>query len=374
MSYQAIGKMNDFISNLDANLAQWKEEHNGKIIGCFPIYCPEEILHAAGMLPVGLWGEERSIIEANTLLETFACTIVRSNLEMALTGHLDFLDGVVFPSTCDTVQCMAGIWRRKFPSMFNSYLAYPANRTSSAAQEYVFHVLSVFRKEIEELAGKKISESQLLKSIQIFNEHKRLMNSLYSIRREKPGIIRQTDFNSILKAAVLMPKEVHINLLQELVREITRTGERSISQGPKIVLSGHLITDELASIVDELGFLVVDDDFARGSRLFRSTLVSEGEPITELGRRYLGMGPCSTLHDDRAYRGEYLAKMVKESSADGVVLFLLKFCEPEVFDYPWIKKDLHRNQITSIMLEFDQESASGGQIRTRLQAFKELLA
>ena len=95
----------------------FKKETGKGAVGIMPVYCPEEIVHAAGYLPIGMWGAQgKQISKARTLLPPFACSIMQSVMELQLEGAYDELDAVIFSVPCDTLKCMSQKWKGKAPA------------------------------------------------------------------------------------------------------------------------------------------------------------------------------------------------------------------------------------------------------------------
>src|SRR3972149_4255449 len=184
-----------------SSVSDWKGARKSKkAIGCFPVYTPEEIIHAAGMLPVGLLGGGAIEIDyADSRIQSFVCSIARSTLELGLKGRLNILDGVVFPSICDVARNLAGIWRRNFPTMFVEYVHFPQNITSAHAVEYLVSELLKLKTGLEKLSGKKISNDDIANSIKIYNENRALVSKLYQLRTKKPWAISTSELYTIIR-------------------------------------------------------------------------------------------------------------------------------------------------------------------------------
>lgn len=69
------------------------KETGKNAFGCFPIYTPEEIVYAAGYLPVGLWGGQTTFKNVDKYIQSFCCSIMRANMELGMKGTYDFLAG-----------------------------------------------------------------------------------------------------------------------------------------------------------------------------------------------------------------------------------------------------------------------------------------
>ena len=117
----------------------------------------------------------------------------------------------------------------------------------------------------------------------------------------------------------------------------------------------------------------IDDDLCTGSRYFLHMTPPEGPHLRRIAKRYLNRVPCPSKHSDSFDRREYLVDMVRQGQADGIVMLILKFCDPHDFDYPDVAKSLTENEIPHIKIETEMMPTSIEQVRTRLQAFVEML-
>ena len=86
-----------------------------------------ELIHAAGMLPFGIigGGDRVEIIKGDAYFQSYICHLPRSVVELGVSGRLDVLDGVLFPSICDVIRNLSGMWQLLFPSLYVKYLDVP---------------------------------------------------------------------------------------------------------------------------------------------------------------------------------------------------------------------------------------------------------
>lgn len=354
-------------------VTRWQQMTGGKVVGWLPIYVPEEIIHAAGALPVSLWGGSTEIARADAHLQGFACSVVRAVLEYGLKGTYSMVDGFIFPSTCDHIQNTADIWAGLFPHRPKFDLVYPANRQSQAARGYLEHLLAGLVQWLEELTGQKVTEDKLRGSIRIYNQYRALIAELYSLRSRRPESLSGPEMGQIIKASFFLEKAEFNRRLSELLPWLEK---RKVRPAPRVrlVVTGIMAEPvEVLAILDELGGAVVAADLALGARILRAPVKEELPPLAALADRHLRLGPCSTLYDCRKGRGAHLQQLVAEHAADGVLFLNMKFCELEEFDYPVLKAELEEAGIPLLFLEVEQQMSALGQVRTRLQAFLEVL-
>jgi len=125
--------------------------------------------------------------------------------------------------------------------------------------------------------------------------------------------------------------------------------------------------------VEDSGGAVIWDDLCTGTRFFDGQMDEAIDPIEAIARRYFERVICPTKHLDLTYRGENLVRMANEKRADGVIFLFLKFCDPHAFDYPYLKEYLDREGLPNMLLEVEGQIPAMGQLRTRLEAFVEML-
>lgn len=355
-------------------LRQDKERSSRKYIGCFPMYLPEELIHAAGALPVGIFGGPRRISLANSRLQTFACWPVRSALEWGLQGGMDFLDGIVFPDICDALQVLSEIWRNELPNMFSDFLVQPARLDTPLARTYYLKELSRFKLKLEDFLGSQATPEALRESIVLYNRHRQMLRELVALRQAAPGLISAGDVANVITASMLMSKEEHTQMLDRLLREL-RDHPRRPASGPRLALFGFLCDRPYPGILEllaELGAEVVADDLWTGSRYIATDVPENGDPLEALVDKLMNTVPCWTKHNGDRWVGDYVLQLVEQSGARGVVAMPTKYCEPVGFDYPDLKDLLAEREIPHLLLEID-EAQSLSQAKTRIQAFLEMI-
>lgn len=343
-----------------------------KAVGCFPYYTPDEIIYASGMLPVGLWGGQSRIGLADRFLQSFCCSLMRENMELGLNGSYDFLSAVVIPTYCDTLKCVCENWKYAVSQTCLIPVVYPQNRRIGAGMEYLVTELRRFQSELEQIAGREISEPDLLDSIEIYESWREVMRAFTNMAGRYSKTLNAKARHSVIKAAYFMDKKRHAEKVAELIGELENLPEE-ISSGLRVVVTGILAEpDTLLDLFDENGFVIAADDLAQESRQFRNSIRSGKTALEMLAYRMTAQS-CSTLYDETKSRGDLLIDLVKEKRADGVVISMLKFCDPEEFDYPIYKKELEAAKIPMLYLEIEQKMDSVEPLRTRIQSFTEML-
>jgi len=342
-------------------------------IGFFCPYVPEELIHAAGGLPFRLMGTPIKMSHVQAHLPPNCCHLVKSSLESLLQGELDFLKGIIFSHTCDSMQGLADIWafQRRTPLPFN--LMMPSRLDSELSHHFLKAEIERFKSFLESHVG-KISPQNLKTSIQLFNRIREQLQKIYVHRPTYHKQITGMDFARILRAGYLMDRQHYLELLNDLLDTLPEKTEESDNLVP-VYLTGNMThSNSYFSLIEESGAIVVQDDLCSGTRFLRLMVPEDIDPIEGLTHRYLTSFLCPTKYKGAYAHVETLLKEVEKSVARGVIFLLYKYCETHFFDYPDLKQALESKGIPTLLLEVEDPSYSIGQLKTRIQAFVEMLS
>lgn len=350
------------------------KETGKKAVGCFPIYAPEEIVYAAGMLPVGMWGGQTSGTLSDRYLQTFCCSVMKANTEQALLGMYDFLSAVIITAYCDTLKCVIENWKTAFPQMNILPVVYPQNRKTKAGREYMREEFNRVKRELEKLSGKTITPSDLEESIEIYDDYRCTMQEFTELVQRYPILLNAKSRHLIMKAAYFTDKKIYTDKVKKLIHELKKIPEEKTGKR-KIILSGLMAEpDGMLDILTENGMFVVADDLAHETRQFRTIAPKQGDALQRMAERIAMQDGCAFLYDKDKTRGERINKMVKKYQADAVVICQMKFCDPEELDYPILKRELDSEGVPLLYLEIEQQMDTLEQLRTRIQSFSEMLS
>lgn len=369
---QALDKFLELRNDPYAAAREWKDRTGGKVIGCFCCLAPEEIVHAAGALPVRITGENRQVCRSGAHLQNYCCSLARTGLDMALDGSLHFLDGTVFVHTCDTMMRLSDIWRLNAGFPVHADVVLPVRFEGGAARDYAFGELSCFREKVDELIG-PVSDEALRDSIAAYNENRGLLARLYELRRRDPGALPADQALWVVTSSSLMEKGEHNELLRLLLDELESSPDPTGDDGRiRLFGIGSVMEQwEFLEMLEQVGATLVDDDFCNGRRYFDNEAAGGSGPLDSIVERMWGGRSCPCKHVGRRDRASEIVDRVKESGARGALFWQFKFCEPHAFDYPYLKKALDEAGIPSVQLEIEQGSVSIGQLRTRVEALVE---
>lgn len=351
------------------------QQEGKKIFGWLCTYSPEEIIHAAGALPIRITGysNEVDLGDGNAYLYINNCSFSRSCLQMGLTHEYDFLNGVVGGSTCDGARRLFDLWRHYIGTPFHHVLTVPRKYTEAAHALYLREVLE-FKQHLEEYLGFTISDDALYKSIELYNRSRKLLWQLYELRkREKPPLTGAQTME-VLNACFHMPKEDFNDLLGSLISELSASTEENTGRA-RIMLVGSVCTnpDFIKSIEDQ-GGLVVTDELCTSTRYWGDlvSLDNTSTPVEAIARRYLNNYPCARMFpsDERFDR---IIQSAIDFKVDGVISQTVRYCVPYAHDLPLLNKRLQAHNIPMLALDVEYGTAGSGQIQTRVQAFLEML-
>jgi benzoyl-CoA reductase/2-hydroxyglutaryl-CoA dehydratase subunit BcrC/BadD/HgdB len=343
------------------------------VIGFFCSYVPEELLHAAGFLPLRLMGTPVKMSHVQAHLPSNCCHLVKSSLESLLQRELDFLQGVIFSQTCDSMQGLSDIWahQRHFPIHFN--LMIPTNLDSEHSRPYLKAEMERFKEFLESHSG-KITPQRMKDSIRLFNRIREKVGEIYTRRRKGVTPLPGRFFAQIIRAGYLIDRQRYLELLDELLNVLPEKIEESENLIP-VYLAGNMShSDSYFSLIEEAGAMVVQDDLCSGARTLRFTVPEDLDPLEALTQRYFTSFFCPTKHMGYRAHVETLLGEVQKSGARGVIFLLYKYCEAHYFDYPDLKAALESKGIPCLLLDVEDPSYSLGQLKIRIQAFVEMLS
>ncbi len=359
------------------SVRQWKAQHpGGKAVGCFPVYTPVEIIHAAGMLPVGLFGGGTTIELANAdaRFQSFICSIAKTTLEMGFQARLKPLDGLIFSSICDVARNLSSVMARNFPDYHVEYIHHAQNMTSPAAVNYIESEFRRVQRSMEKLAGRPISEEALAASLRTYNRVRGLLRHLYQTRRESPHLISTLELYILMRSGTLVPPEEHLEELQRVLALLSARHDRPKDRIRVVIESAFCEQPplDLLQVVEEAGCYIVDDDLLTGWRWFVEDVPEDMPPIRALAESYIRRSVYSSVrHDGPRPRTAGLVEKVRRAGAQAVIFMPAKFCEPALFDYPLFRVALEKAGIPHLVVEFEEKMWTFERTRNELETFVE---
>ncbi len=344
-----------------------------KVLGYFCSYTPEEVIHAAGILPVRLFGAKEDTSLADKHLQAYCCSLVRGALADAMSGKLDYLDGAVFPHTCDSIQRLSDIWRLNTHFQFFADVVLPVKLTTESARQYLEDVLRKFRHDLEEGFSRTVTDEALGASLQTYNGIRQGLKDLYELHAKNPAVLSGSALNAVMRGAMVMDRSVAAQKLRALVSEL-QAKPAEAGTNKRVMLVGSLCDHpDIYDLIESAGADVVWDDLCTGSRYFEGIIEEGGDPVASLARRYFERIICPAKHASVRGRGENLVSAVRAHAVQGVIFLQLKFCDPHSFDYPYLKETLDAQGIPNMLLEIEAQLPPVGQLATRFETFIQML-
>jgi len=374
---QIVAQCQEIFDDLEFSHARrWKEAVAGRrVVAYMPIYVPCEIIHAAGMLPLGILGggENLEVIHGDAYYQSYICRIPRSTLELGVTGKLSFVDGFLFPSICDVIRNLSGIWKLLFPEVYIRYFDVPQNFADGVGGSYYVRELQELREGLATLGGQPITDDGLRASIALYNENRRLVREVYALRARAPWLTPTSEVYLVMRAGMAMPVEEHSLLLREYLAAAVASA-RPVRDNCRVVLNGVFCEQpplNLIKAIEMSGCYVVDDDFMLVNRWLLDDVPTEGDPIQALAQAFLHRSAetSAKYQPDPRLMGTYILDAVRDSSAEGVIFAAPSFCDPALLERPMLEKRLEEAGIPHIGFKFAENSAQMQPVREQAGTF-----
>ena len=354
----------------------WKAAVPGrKVIGFMPIYVAREIIHAAGMLPLGIFGggDQMEVIQGDAYYQSYICRIPRSTIELELTKRIDFIDGMLFPSTCDVIRNLSGMFQMIRPGIYTRYFDVPQNYMDNVGGDYYTLELQELREGLEKLGGTMIGDDDIRRSISLFNENRRLVNQFYAMRAEQPWKIPATEAYLLERAGMLLPVEEHNQMLIDYMDAVAAE-ERGLRDNCRVVLSGMFCEQPPLNLIKSIelaGCYVVNDDFMLVNRWLTEAVPVEGDPVRNLATTFLhhSTKTSATYEANEADKGLYLVDAVRRSGAEGVIFAAPSFCDPALLERPMLMDALNTANIPYIAFKYAENTGQMQPIREQAGTF-----
>ena len=358
-----------------------KAEGN-RIIGYFCSYTPVEILTAAGLVPFRITGEATgSYPEADSCVEGILCPYVRSCFDMALRREYDFLDGFVVPHACDNIQKIYDIWRSVIRPPYAHFVNVPHTITGSSLK-FFKEELKTFVRSLEKAFDVEIPPEQIRSAIQLHNENRRLVRNLYELRKPQPPFVKGSEVLKTLVASMSLPVQEANILLKDVIEQLRHRKEMPEKKPARLLIQGaEMDSSAFMELVEQLQANVVVDDLCIGTRAYWHDVELTSDPMDGLAARYLGGINCprtfkprdGSYEQDLENRFGHLHKLIEEFNVNGVILDVMRYCDIFGFDVPDVQYYLKQLGIPVLYLEDSYDLNTVGQLRTRVQAFMEII-
>ena len=356
-------------------------ESGRKVIGYFCCFVPDEIIAAFDMAPYRIQGSQMiAIDEADAYIEPTACPFARSCFNLALRGEYDFLDGFVAPHSCDTIERMYHIWRHNKPASFNHYINVP-HMQGPSSETFYREELRYFISSLEEWSGRKLENTKLREAVVLYNRRRAALRELYALRKVDPPLVSGTEVTKILVAGMGIPASEHTELVERFIGEVRSRPRPQKTGEPRIFVWGNEIDDvAFIRLIEESGAQVVIDDLCTGTRSFWDDVPETEDPLDGIANRYFGthcprsnVPKTETREKDLEARFGHIGRFIGEWNANGTIFYIVRYCDTCELEGPDLREYLNGMGLPVLMIEDDYSVSTIGQLRTRIQAFIEMI-
>jgi benzoyl-CoA reductase subunit C len=357
---------------------QWKSEKASRIlVGYLPIYFPRELVYAANGLAVGIMGagDRLQIIKGDAYYQSYICHMPRGVIELVLNGNLDHFDGFIFPSICDVIRNLSGIFKLLGKGKFVKYLDYPQNFEPHIGGMFYRNELQHVVNHMYKINWVKITTERLNEAIHSFNRNRKLIEQIYDVRQEFPWRLSAEDLYYILRAGLTIPVKEHNKMLESAL-EFLQNNIGEAMDKIKVIISGAFCEQPpigLIKTIEMAGCYVIDDDLMLGSRWIEGEIDEDSnDPLNVLVDAYLNNSTFSSVvYDVENPRGDRLVDLIKKRKADGVIFAAPSFCDPALLDRPTLEKACDNAGIRHINFQYHENTGQFKVIKEQVGAFSD---
>jgi len=377
-----LAKVETYYSDYGSRARELKRT-GGKVIGYLSALCPVEILTAAGVVPIRLKGNvSEAVTKADAYMETIICPFVRNVFDSAVKGKYEYLDGIVLSHQCDSIDRTFDVWSYNLEFPYWHFINYP-HVTDKPSLEFTNEILRIFIRSLEKYTGRNITDQALVEAVAAHNKNRRAMRELYSLRKEDTPLISGTEMMKVLVAAMSLPVDESTALIESVTEEVKNRAPRTGDRAARVMLVGDQIDDvAIVTAIEDPGAFLVMDDLSTGSKMYWGDVDATADPVQGITERYLKKlkFPTTFISAGDAYaetleaRFGHMRQYIKEFRVNGVILFIYKYCDPFGFEVPAIKSFVESIGTPVLYIEDEYTTSSLGRVKTRIEAFLEMIA
>jgi benzoyl-CoA reductase subunit C len=367
----AMYECRELLEDMDfPTVRRWREA-GGKVVGHFQVYFPEEIAHAAGLLPFKVRGAQVEAVHADSRFGSYLCSILKTSLELALGKRVE-MDMFVTHPICDAARNLGAVWGRNF-SYPCQILYLPQNANSPAAAAYLRNEYARLQRSVEEIAGRKVSDDDLRRSIAIYNRNRALLRQLYAIKRETPWLLSADEAYVLVAIGGMIPREEHNEMLEALLPQIAARPNKKQDK-IRLVFEGGFCEQPPLDLIRTIArsCYVVDDDLLIGLRWIVEDVDLDGDPLRNLASAYIEKSSYSPVqHDLRKPKEKMLIERIRKAKADAAILTAAKMCEPGLEEQVAYLHALDKEGIPYFISEFEEKMTTFEHMEIQLETFVE---
>jgi benzoyl-CoA reductase subunit C len=374
---EIVARCQGLLDDLQFTAARaWKAAVPGrKVVGFMPVYVPLEMIHAAGCLPLGLFGggDQMEVIHGDAYYQSYICRIPRSTIELGVTARLDFVDGMIFPFVCDVIRNLSGMWKLMFPNVWSKFFDTPQNFDAGIGGTYYIKELQELREGLETLTGRKIGDDDIRRSIALYNENRRLVREVYAFRAREPWKAPTSEVYLLMRAGLMMDVEEHSQMLRDYLT-CAAAADRQKRDNVRVAIFGSFCEQpplNLIKSIEMAGCYVVEDDYSLVNRFITEDVPVDGDPVTALAMAYLQHSvetSCKYVPKEED-KGRFHVEQVRKAGAEGVIYATPSFCDPALLDRPMICDRLTEAGVPHIAFKYAENSGQMQPIREQAGTF-----
>ena len=361
-------------------LAMKAEKDKGRnVVGTFCTYTPRELIYAADAISVSLCStSDETIPEAEKYLPKNLCPLIKSSYGFAITDkcpYMYFSDLVVGETTCDGKKKMYEL----LGEIKDTHVMQLPHTRNYHSFELWKNELNILIKRLEEKFNVEITEDKLKDAIKLCNEERTIMKEFFSLAKLVPSPVKGTEMHDVMNSSNFKfdKKQFFEEIKQTIknVKEKYEKGETPFTKDtPRILITGCPtggVVDKVIKQIEEIGGSVVCIENCIGTINFEMIVYESKDPIEAIAERYIDI-PCSVMSPNDK-RMETIKQYIEEYAIDGVVDVTLSACHTYAVETEKVRKAVESTGKSYLSIETNYSNSDAGQLRTRLEAFVEML-
>jgi bzd-type benzoyl-CoA reductase N subunit len=381
MELGGLAKAEKHYSDYGARARELKDSGR-KVIGYVSALCPVEILTAAGVVPIRLKGTvSEAVTKADAYMETMVCPFVRNVFDSALKGKYSFLDGMVLAHQCDSIDRTFDVWSGTLGFPYWHFINYP-HLADDPSIEFTNEILRIYIRTLEKFTGHSITNQALADAVQAHNENRRAMRELYDLRKDAVPCISGSEMMKVLVACMSLPVDESTSLIKSVIAEVKQRTPAAGDKFGRIMLIGDQIDDvAIVNAIEDADAFLVMDDLSTGSKMYWGDVDVTPDPVQGITERYLKklkfpttFVAGDTYPETLEARFGHMRQYIKDFNVNGAILFIYKYCDPFGFEVPAIKSYIESAGTPVLYIEDEYTTSSLGRVKTRIEAFLEMIA
>jgi benzoyl-CoA reductase subunit C len=377
-----MAKVERYYQDYGARARELKAQGQGVMLYLCSLV-PVELITAAGFIPLRIRGSvHEPITKGDIQLETIACPFMRSCFDLSIKGAYDYADGIIIPHACDSITRTYSVWRYSLGLTYSHFINLP-HTVRGASMEFCQNELETLRKSLGRFAGKEITDEALAEAIDAYNRNRDKAKAFYELRKGDPPLVTGTEILKILTVGMSLPVQEANELFDEVLEELGKRTDSPVDKNPRILVDGSCVDNiDFIKLIEDSGANVVADSLCIGTRDYWPHAETGIDPIKSLAHRYLDKVNCprtyrervgTSYEDDLEARFGDMGSLVKAFAVDGVILYIYKYCDPFGFEIPAREAYLDQLGVPTLYLEDEYSIGTIGRMRTRIQAFLEMI-